>query len=229
MRPSKYPLPECLRNLSIIGFEDDEDKKKTPKEGEENESDDDEDDDDDDDEDGEKGGDKGNAGLKSALQKERKERRKLERENKRLSKAQKEREDSEKDEATKAKDEATAEKTKTARLATRLKDTALDNSIIKLAGNTFVDIDDVLSLIDREAIEIEQDEDDPSDIEIDERSVKRALLALQEKKPHLVRGEQKLPPPKSGSKMTGGGDKSKDQLDEEALMSKYSALRRGSR
>ena len=227
MRPNKHPLPKEFHDLVLLGFEE---PKKKEDESEEDDDSDDEGDEDDDDKGGDEGKGKGNEGLKSALTKERKERRRLERENKRLAKAQKDREDAEKDDATKAKDEAAAEKTKSAKLANRLRDTALDNSIIKLAnGMNFADIDDALKLIDRDDIDIDQDEDDPSDIEIDEKTVKEALEALAKRKPHLLKSENgERKPPKSGSK-TGGGEKTKEQLDDEALAARYPALRRGSR
>ena len=230
MRPTNNPLPPEFHDLLIVGFDESGKKEKKPPAKEDDNSDDDDSDDDDEGEGNEGDKSTGNEGLKSALQKERRERRKLEKENRRLAAAQKSREDSEKDETTKAKDEASAAQTKAAKLATRLRDTKLDNSIIKLAnGMNFVDVDDALRLIDRDAVELDQDEDDPSDIEIDEKSVKVALEALLKAKPHLLKGEQqKPPPPKSGSK-TGGGEKSKEQLDEEALASKYPALRRSSR
>lgn len=236
MRPKNSSLPDCLRDLVLVGFEDPKKKKEPPKsEKDPPEPDDDDDDDDDvdedeDDPDQKKGSEgKGTEGLKSALNKERKERRRLDKENRRLSAAAKLREDAEKDDTTKAKDAATAEKEKSGKLAIKLKDTALDNSIIKLAnGMNFEDIDDALKLIDREAIEVDQDEDDPSDIDIDLKSVKEALDALAKAKPHLlkVEGTGKAPPPKSGSK-TGAGTKTKDELDEDELVSKYAALRRG--
>ena len=52
-----------------------------------------------------------------------------------------------------------------------------------------------------------------------------ALKALAKAKPHLLVAEGEGT--KSASKF-GGGQKSQDQLDEEALMAKYPALRRGS-
>lgn len=232
MRPTKHPLPDEFLELLVQGFEDPLKKKEGKKDGEpdDDSDDDDEDEEDEDDEDDEnkgKKGDEGNAGLKSALQKERRDRRKLEKENRRLTKLNKEKEDAEKDDTTKATERATTAETKAERLAVRLKDTALDNVIIKLAAD-FIDVDDALSLIDRDLIEVEQDEDDPSDIEIDKKSVKKALDALKESKPHLVKKDGKPPPPKSGSKFSGG-EKSKEQLDEEALAERYPALNRGTR
>lgn len=219
MRATKNPLPKEFRDLLILGFEEDPPKKEGDDEEEEEEEEE--------EEDNSGGGDKDTDGLKSALNKERRERRRLEKENKRLAKAESERADAEKDEVTRASDTAKAAEAKAQKLADKLKDRELENAIIKLAGPmNFADMDDVLLLIDRSSIDIEQDEDDPSDIDLDEKSVQAALDALKKKKPHLVKAEEKGPP-KSGSRGAGtGGSKTKEQLDDEALRAKYPALRR---
>lgn len=210
-------LPEEFYQLLILGFEDDD-----AGDGNDDEEDESEDKEEEDDKGGEK---KDTEGLKSALNKERRERRRLEKENKRLAKLESDREEADKDEVTKATDKASKADEKATRLAMKLKDRELENAIIKLAGPMdFADIDDVLHLIDRDAIDIDQDEDDPSDVEVDEKTVQAALDALKKKKPHLIKTEPKGPP-KSGSKMNGGM-KTQEQLDEETLKAKYPALRR---
>ena len=88
----------------------------------------------------------------------------------------------------------------------------------------FVDLDDALRLIDRELIDVEQDEDEPDEITIDEKSVDDALKSLVSKKPHLIGETKPLP---SGSKF-GGGKHGKQEPDpDEALKDKYPALRMG--
>lgn len=197
------------------------------KEGEE---DDDDDDTDDDDEGGEGGkGDEKTAGLKSALDKERKANKTKERELKALRKFKEEQEAASKSDTDNAKDEATKAKTKTEKLAKRLRETAIDNAIIKLASGTdeklrFEDIDDALSLINREAIDVEQDDDDPDEIEVDEETVLSALKALAKKKPHLLQGARPAGE-KSGSKFNGP-KKSDKEKDEESLRKQYPALNR---
>src|SRR5690606_17927203 len=117
---------------------------------------------------------------------------------------------------------------KATKLAAKLLTNAVDTAIIKVGtALKFRDLDDALKLVDRSEIDVEQDEDDPSDVEIDTKTVEAALKALAKAKPHLLipdgdgdegSGE------KSGSKF-GGSRKSKDDLDEERLRELYPALR----
>lgn len=225
-----------LEDIVIRGFEDkspskgakDDEKpppKGDPKDDADNSSDDDSEDDDTDDDSDDDGDKEDTATLKGALKKERDARRKLEKENKRLGKLKKSLEDKDASELDKAKNEATENKTKTEKLAAKLKQSALDNIIQKRAMNMkFVDLDDALRLVDRDEIDVEQDEDEPDDITIDEKTVDTALKALVTKKPHLI-GETK--PPASGSKFGGGKNGQKEPDPDEALRDKYSALRMG--
>jgi hypothetical protein len=170
-------------------------------------------------------------GLKSALQKERRERRALAKEIKALREFRQSHEDSVKDDVTKAKDQADQATSKAEKLAKSLRDRTLDNAIIKLATSMdFVDVDDALSLIDRDLIDIEQDEDDPSEVSVDESTVQSALETLKKKKPHLIKGAQNGSSgglTKSGSKVTGSGKATKEQTDDDALRARYPALQRG--
>lgn len=219
-------------NLVIQGFEDDDKKKKDDdsedKSKKDDDSDDDSDDSDDDDSDdkddkGEKGN---NDALKSALQKERAARKKAERENKALAKFKTDADNKDKSETDQAKDEAKTEKEKNKRLAVKLKDTSIDNVITKLATKLkFRDLDDALKMVDRDDIDVEQDEDEPADIEVDEDTVEAALKALAKKKPHLIVAEGQEE--KSGSKFNGK-KKTDKEVDEEALRGKYPALQRSS-
>jgi len=79
-----------------------------------------------------------------------------------------------------------------------------------------------LSLIDRSTIGVEQDEDDLADVEVDEKSVERAVKALAAKKPHLLIADGDEQP--SGGKF--GGHKTKDEADQAALEARYPALKR---
>jgi len=166
-------------------------------------------------------------GLKSALQKERKSRREAERElrkERRAKTEQQQNKEQEASEAEQARAETAKERTKSERLATRLRDTAVDNLILKYAGDQFADLDDVLKLIDREQIDVDQDEDDPADVQVDQDTVKDAVKKLAKSKPHLLKvtGEGGN---RTGSQF-GGGNKGGDGLDEETLMARYPALRR---
>lgn len=212
-------LPKHYYGIVLRGFEGDGD------EGE-GEGSDDGDDGDEGEEGGEEKGkeDSNTDGLKSALQKERRERKRLEREAKELKKFKDEAEGREKSDTDKAKEDASKAESKAQKLAAKLRDSALDNAIIKAAGGLkFRDIDDALKLIDRDAIDVDQDDDDPSEINLDEDSVKAALEKLAKAKPHLIMADGQGE--KSGSKFNGGKKPTK-QTDEEVLRSKYPALNR---
>lgn len=247
---SSEEIPWWLRDdLEIIGFEDEEDEDEeedeTEEEEDESEEDEDEDSDDEDEDDEEdeeeddksksKKGAKGkkkpnNAALLSALRKERIKNRNLERRLRRLEakdppkkkaappkKAGDKKEEEEEDTS-----QADAERTeREQRLAKKFRDTAINNLVIKHAGD-FQSVDEALALIDRKEIEVDQDDDDPSEIEVDEESVIEAVKALAKKSPHLLRpkGERRS---RSGSKFNGRRKKSNEPSEEE-VRKKYSAL-----
>lgn len=208
-------LPECLRNLEIRGAEDDSE--------EEEEENSDESEEESEDEEGEgKGKPENNDALKEALRKERRRAKNLERENKKLQRQTSEKQQQEQSEMDKAKDNASKAESRAQKLAEKLRDSAIDNAIIKAAQKMkFQDIDDALKLVDREDIDVEQDDEDPTDIQLDEGSVKAALETLAKNKPHLIvaNGDGE----RSGGKF-GGGRKSKQELDDAALMKGYSAF-----
>lgn len=218
-------LPYYLQNITIRGFEDDD--KKDDKDDKSKGSDDDDDDDDSGDDKGEKGDkDSGNEGLKSALRKERQERRRLDKELKAALKFKEDAESKDKTETDKAKDSEAKATAKAEKLATKLRTNAVDTEIIKLGTKLkFRDLDDALKLVNRDDIEIDQDEEDPSDITIDSKTVEQALKDLAKAKPHLLVAEGSTE--RSGSKFAGG-KKSQDELDDEAIKAKYPALARSS-
>lgn len=219
----------------IIGFEDDDDDSgdddaDDDADDDEESSDDDNDDDssDDDDDDSDDDDEDKTAGLKSALRKERQLRRALEKENRQLKKGStkpkaKAKEDEDSDDSSSNSEEDQVAQARQEKLAGKLLNNAINTEIIKVAGGSFKDIDDVLALINRELIDADQDDDDPSEVTIDAESVKDAVKALAKKKPHLLAGG--TGGPKSGSKF-GGSRKSKDGMTEEQLLEKYPALRR---
>lgn len=213
-------LPAFFYGLSFRGFEPDDDDDKG-KEGNNSETDD-TDDEDDDSEDKNKGQGENTDALKSALRKERNERKRLDKEAKELRKFKEEAEGKEKSESDNAKEAASKAESKALKLAAALQKTAVDNAIIKLGGKLkFRDIDDALSLVTRDSIDVEQDDDDPSDIEIDESTVEAALKDLAKRKPHLIIAEGQED--KSGSKF-GGGRKSQQDMDDEAARKRFPAL-----
>lgn len=178
-------------------------------------------------------------GLKEALRKERNQRRELARENKRLTaeaekaskkpvpksgSGSKSTEDDEDDSKTAELEES---RQRSVRLAERLAKNAVDTSIIKAAGPfKFKDVDDVLALINRADIDVEQDDDDPTSVEVDEDTVKDALKALAKKKPHLLVQEEKEGGPSGSGSKFGGGRNGNDATSKDALKKKYPALNR---
>lgn len=203
--------------LGVIGFDDEggdsEDNDSEEEESEEEESDD----------SGDQEGQRDNTALLSALRKERKDRRLAERELKKLQRERKDADDQEQADSKQLKEERDTERSKSEKLAKRLRDNELDNRIMRFAGDQFADLEDVLKLLDRSNIDVDQDDDDPSDIDIDDAQVKAAVSALAKTKPHLlkVQGEDT----KTGGQF-GGGKKGKEGLEEEHLKSLYPALRR---
>jgi hypothetical protein len=169
---------------------------------------------------------KDNDGLVSALQKERKAAKEAQRALRAAQKRLDELDAKDKSDTDKAKDTASKAESQVQKLAGKLLKAEVDNSITKLAGELkFRDIDDALKLVDRSLIEVEQDDDDPSDIDLDLESVKSALAKLAKSKPHLIMAEGQGD--KSGSKFNGSKKPTKDAEDE-AIRSKYPALRRSS-
>lgn len=164
-------------------------------------------------------------GLKSALEKERRDRARAERELKRLQTAEQERADAEKTEVQRAKDEAETAKTKAARLAAGFRDERINNAIIAAAvKNGFFDAEDAVLAVDRDSISWDQDDDDPAKVTIDKKTVETAVKKLATQKPHLIKkgtddGQR------SGSQFGGGGTGSKQQeADEAVYRRRYSAL-----
>lgn len=232
--------------IDIIGFEDDDEESEDEETDEEDDSDEDseeeddseneDDPDEDEDEDEESEDDdtaKGKrkkddtAGLKSALRKERLARKKAERELRKLKPPVKkkakskegEKPDDEEDESKSTPNPEEA--AKTARLAVKLRNNAVDTAILSF-GDGFKSTKELLALIDRSEIDVDQDEDDPSEIDVDLETVEEAVKALRKSSPHLLKTTRSTT--KSGSKFGGKRSKSTKQ-SEEALKKKYAALR----
>jgi hypothetical protein len=171
------------------------------------------------------------SGLKSALEKERNDRKAMEKELKALRKAEETRTAAEKSEIERATDAATKESQKVAKLAAGFRTNAVNEAILKAAGAAkFRDPSDALRPEVLAAIGVEQDEDDPSDITIDEATVTAAIKSLAKSKPHYLLtddgGKQKQQTPKSGSSFGGSAPQSNLTADEQALAKRYPALAR---
>jgi hypothetical protein len=217
----------------IIGFEDDDEDS-----SDDDDSNDDSDDEEDD-EDSEEGNDSSDSdeeededddkpvtqkdirGLKSALKKEREARKLAQRELRKLKAKPKVTKKANSDDSEEDKDQGPSERE--VRLAARLRDQAVDQVITKFASKmNFVDIEDAINLVSRKDIDVNQDEDDPTDVIIDEETVEDALKDLIKRKKHLVQAP--VSKVRSGSKVTGKNN-GKKVTDKEALKKKYRALR----
>lgn len=216
--------PDELGDEGSEGEDDGPEEEEDPSENEDESSTEDEDESEeseDDDEDKTKD----TTGLKSALRKERMARKKAEREIRRLKSKEKPPPKPEKDkdegQSESNPDTAVAEARAT-RLAQKLRVTAVDSAILKF-GEKFKSQDELLALIDRREIDVDQDEEDPSEIEVDLESVEDAVKALSKRSPHLLKTTRAGS--KSGSKFGGSKKKSSTASDEE-LKKKFPALRR---
>lgn len=170
-------------------------------------------------------------GLKKALEAskkatrvERQARRKAERDAKRATKKKTEAKD-EKD-LEKTRTELEGEKGKTTRLATKLLDRSRDAAILAEARRQgFIDETDALTDNVRDEVDFDQEEDDPSDIDIDTDSVKDAVTALAEKKPHLVgKNSDGSSTTQSGSRMGKKKTGEPEKYSEEKLKTDYPSL-----
>jgi len=217
-----------LDSVTIIGWEDDneDDDDKNSSDGSDDSDDDDNDkDDDEDDKDDSKTPDV--TGLKKALRAERKQRRGFEKRLKAFEKANKDSSDQEASDLEKANKERDSAAAIVDRLGDQLATQAIDMSIQSAATKLkFLDPDDALRLVDRDAIDVDQDEDDLSKVTIDGDSVKEALEALAKDKPHLLMTEEESG---SGGGKFGGSrgakGKTSRQAQEQEDSARYPAMR----
>lgn len=173
-------------------------------------------------------------GLRKALKSERDLRRKAEkglkltdREKRKLEKAQADIKAAEDGEVAAAKTAAEKSAQQVTKLAGQLRQNALEGAITRAArALKFRDPDDAITQLQRSnfaGIDIDQDDDDPSDIEINQKTVDKAVKAIATAKPHwLIAAGDGSP---SGSSFNGGKpdggkvDKNKEYAE------RYPALR----
>lgn len=168
--------------------------------------------------------------LKNALAKERKERRDAEKAKRTAEKklAQQERQRSRQNQSDAealqtAKKDLESSQTREKKLAEGFKKLALNRAIEKAASKMkFRDTDDALAMVDRSLIDVDQDEDEPDKVDIDDDSVKRAVKKLADAKKHLLQSGTEDDGP-TGSQFGSNRGGKKPSKDEE-LVSKYSAL-----
>jgi len=153
--------------------------------------------------------------INRALRAERKLRRQAEKDLKALQKTSSETSDNSNKETEQAKQREAAETQKSERLAARFLDTALEGSIVKAATKLkFRDVDDAVTQINRDDIDWDQDEDDPSKVTIDGESVTAAVKALAKKKPYLLATENGAGGGASGGQFGGASSNKPEGLTE---------------
>jgi hypothetical protein len=131
--------------------------------------------------------------LKAALKKEREEHRKERKLRRKAERDARKKQTQDKDEADDKDLEAAKERVrqseeKTKKLGTRLLNRERDAAILEAAREAgFIDPTDALTDKIRAAVEYDQDDEDPSDIEIDEDSAAEAVEKLAKQKKHLLK------------------------------------------
>lgn len=169
--------------------------------------------------------------LKIALKKEReanransKELRRLQREAAAAQKAKDEQDLAEKSELEQATIKLQKAEERANALAAGYLKSSLDRAIEQAAREAhFIDPNDAITSIARDSISFEQDENDPSRVTIDPKTVKAAVKALADKKPHWVSSGTD-DNGATGSKFSGTPPKNK-KTDAERLAELYPSLR----
>jgi hypothetical protein len=164
-------------------------------------------------------------GLKSALEKERNDRKLLEKELKEFRTAKQAKEDADKTEVQRLTDYQTTLTERYTKLANGYRDSAIRDAVIKAATEAkFLDPSDALRAEVLSNLPVEQDEDDPTRVTIDLTELGKRVKKLGTDKPHYLaqapRGAGKSGSTFGGS--TGGNNQGSEQA---ALQSKYPALR----
>lgn len=213
-------IPIWLQGLTIIGREgDEENAEEGQEEGEEEEEEGGEGDDEEQNKGSEEAPSEAEA-LRKALNEERKLRRQAERKARLAEKKQTKEEKQETEDLQQTQTELQTEREKNAKIAARLLNKERDDAIKEVARKMqFIDPTDALTDEIRKAVEIDQDPDDPSDIEVDMDSVKLAVQKLANAKKHLLGkpndGEPSASSFNSKRKKSGGDQKTSEaQLHE---------------
>lgn len=154
---------------------------------------------------------KGNTeGLLKALQQERADRKKAQGELKKRTKAEEDAKLLEQGEVVKLKADLDARDERLKKLGSKYLKDKLDSAIREEARRLkFIDVSDALGGVDRSQITVEQDEDDPAEVAIDEPSLKKAMKALADSKKHLI--QSGTPDGNPTGEGFGGSGKSKDK------------------
>lgn len=167
-------------------------------------------------------------GLKSALAAERARadaaEKKLKAAQAKAAKDQSDRELADKSEVEQAQTREQNANGRAAKMAAGLLRRDLDDAIRAAAVKlNFIDPSDAISGVDRAKLTYTQDEDDPSIIDIDLKTVETEVKAIATKKPHFIQAGTDDGEPTGGQ--FGRGGKKKKQSSEDALKDKYPGLR----
>lgn len=209
----------------ILGREGDEAENNGGDDGENSD-----DDDDADDEDNQNNSDKPTGrtdedweNLQKALNAERRANKAKDRELRKVQNQKAAKDQEENDTLEEAKQREAAANTKAEKLAAGILKRDIDSKIREIARDMkFIDVEDAVNLVDRTQISADQDTEDPTDIDIDEDTVKAVVKALAVKKPHFLnRGTTDGEPTGSAH---GGSRRRNKQTDEEALREHYPSL-----
>jgi len=160
--------------------------------------------------------------VQKALDAERRITKRQERELKRLRITQETGKEEKQEDLERTRQESEAVKAQNQKLAAGLLTRDVDAAIREAAKDAkFIDPEDAVNGVDRSKIVAEQDDEDPTDIFVDETTVQAAVKALATKKSHFIRSGT------DDGDATGspfGGSKKKKQQDEEALRELYPSL-----
>lgn len=216
---STHNHSKWLEGVRLFGFDEPGDKP-----GDEPGDEPGEEDEEEEEEPGDEGGDSGDtAGLKSALRKERKARRAAEKEAKALKKQKETSNQQEQEDLAATKASLETEQQKTIRLAAKFAEKSVNDEVRRQAREMrFIDEDVAVTMINRELVEFDQDDDDPASVDVDKDSVKEALDDLKTRKPHLLvaEGDEDA----SGSKFGGPRGKPPKKKTAEQLAEEAKAL-----
>lgn len=170
------------------------------------------------------------AGLKSALEKERNDRKALDKELSSFRKAQQEREDAEKTEVQRLTDQQNRLAQNYAKLAEGYRDNAVEKAVLAEATKLkFLDPSDALRNEVLRGLTVEQNEEDPTQVTVDMAEIQRRVKELARSKPHYVTQGPARPPvaQKSGSQFNSQQPRGTDQQSAERarLAELYPALK----
>jgi hypothetical protein len=158
----------------------------------------------------ESGSDGASKGLKTALDRERRDRKILQAKVKAFEKAEKDRADAEKSDVERLTGDKTTLEAKAQKLITGYKTQAIRGAVLEAATKAgFADPTDAMRAEVLDDLGVEQDEEDPSIVEIDEKELARRVKQLLKDKPHYkgaATGDQNQQQQqvRSGSKFGGG-------------------------